>query len=199
MVAKSKALRTTALFSKWADEVFLPTIKESWERTGYQGPALLILDRRSSHHPAEFLTECETRNIYALFLVTHSNDQCQPLDLFTFGLLKRHFTGFTFHELKSDQLNKVIKMIGAWYQTTAPHQVVSAWLSMGSFPFEATMEWFIFESIDRELEPFGGGVNKNYLHSPLDWLASYGFACTAVNKHLLAFPFKPVQHPLNFE
>jgi hypothetical protein len=61
------------------------------------------------------------------------------------------------------------------------------------------MEWFIFESIDQELEPFGGGVNKNHLHNPLDPLASNGLASKEVIKRLLEFPFKPVQPPLNFE
>jgi hypothetical protein len=61
------------------------------------------------------------------------------------------------------------------------------------------MEWFIFELIDRELGPFGGGVNKNHLHNPLDPLASDGLACKEVIKHLLEFPFKPVQHLLSFE
>jgi hypothetical protein len=61
------------------------------------------------------------------------------------------------------------------------------------------MEWFLFESIDRELEPFGGEVNKNHLHNPLDPLANDGFACKEPMKHLLEFLFKPVQHPLNFE
>jgi hypothetical protein len=100
-------------FSKWADEVFFPTIDESRERIGSQGLALLIRDSCSSHYSAQFLTECEARNIYVLFLVAYSSDQGQPLDLLTFGLLKRHFAGITFHALKSDQSKKVMKMIGA--------------------------------------------------------------------------------------
>jgi hypothetical protein len=40
-----------------------------------------------------------------------------------------------FHELKSDQSNKVMKMMGAWYQATAPHQAIATWLSMGLIPF----------------------------------------------------------------
>jgi hypothetical protein len=61
------------------------------------------------------------------------------------------------------------------------------------------MELFIFESTDRELEPFGGGVNKNHLHNTLDPLASDGFVRKEASKHLLEFSFKPVQHPRNFE
>jgi hypothetical protein len=59
------------------------------------------------------------------------------------------------------------------------------------------MEWFLFESIESSSRR--DGVNKNHLHNPLDPLASDGFACKEARKHLLDFPFKPVQRPLNFE
>jgi hypothetical protein len=117
------------------DQVFVPTIEDRRVRTGYQGPALLISDGYSSHHPVEFLDECEHRNTYILFLIPHSTDQCQPLDLVTVSLLKRYFAQFTFDLLPSSQSNKVIKTMAAWYQATAPHQIVAAWLSMGLVPF----------------------------------------------------------------
>jgi hypothetical protein len=61
------------------------------------------------------------------------------------------------------------------------------------------MEWFIFESIDRELERFRCGVNKNHPHNHLDPLATDEFVCKEASKHPLEFPFKSVQHSLNFE
>jgi hypothetical protein len=135
MVSQSKAFMTTSLFMIWADQVFFPTIEDRRVRTDHQGPALLILDGCSSHHPVEFFDECKHRNIYILFLVPHNSHQCQPLDLVTFGLLKRCFVQFTFDLLPSSQSNKVIKMIGAWYQETARHQIIAPWLSMGLVPF----------------------------------------------------------------
>jgi hypothetical protein len=79
------------------------------------------------HHDDKFLTERDARNIYVIFLAPHSRNQCQALDLVTFALLKRHFSQFTFNYLPTEQSNKVIKMMGAWYQATVPHQVISAW------------------------------------------------------------------------
>jgi hypothetical protein len=134
MVSQPNAFMTTVLFEKWADEVFFPSIEERRRRTGYQGPCVLVLDGPGSHHSDAFLAECEDRNIYVIFLVPHSSDQCQPLDLITFALLKRYFRAFSFDQFETKQTNKVVKMMGAWYQATAPHQVVSAWTSMGIVP-----------------------------------------------------------------
>jgi hypothetical protein len=85
MTSQSKTFMTTGLIAKWADDIFFPRIEGSRARSVYQGPALLILDGCRSHHPVEFLTECERRNISVLFLVPHSSYQCQPLDLIPFG------------------------------------------------------------------------------------------------------------------
>jgi hypothetical protein len=126
---------TTKLFEMWANDVFFPTVEERRSQAQYQDPALLILDGLGSHHSEAFLEECEHRNIYVIFLVLHSSDQVQPLDLVTFGLLKHYFGQFTFNFLPTAQSNKVVKMMGAWYQATALHQIVAAWMSMGLIPF----------------------------------------------------------------
>jgi hypothetical protein len=135
MTSQSKVFMTIILFAKWADEIFFPTIESRRAETSDQGPASSLLDGRSSHHPTEFLAECERRNIYVLFFVPYSSEQCQPLRLITFGLLTLHFRQITFGIFPSAQSNKVIKMMGTWYQATVPHQVVSAWASMGLNPF----------------------------------------------------------------
>jgi hypothetical protein len=148
MVSQTHAFMTTALFARWADEIFFPSIEESRSRSGYQGPALLLLDGCSSHHPIEFLEECERRNIYVIFLVPHSSDQTQPLDLVPFGIFKRYFNQSTFNALTSAQSNKVIRMMGAWYQATAPHQVIAAWLSAGLVPFRGA-DHVVYLRVDR--------------------------------------------------
>jgi hypothetical protein len=150
MVSQSNTFMTTALFVKWADKVFFPRIEDNLLKAGYQGPAPLILDECSSHHPPEFLVECERRNIYALLLYPYSSDQCQALGLVTFGLVKRYLTQFTFDALPSAQSNKVVKMMGAWYQATAPHQIVSAWLSMGFMPIRG-VDGVVHLKVDRNL------------------------------------------------
>jgi hypothetical protein len=76
------------------------------------------MDCFGCHQSDAFLAECQDRNIVVVF-----------------GLLKRHFASFSFAKLPSEQSNKVIKMMGAWYQATAPHQVIAAWLTMRLVPY----------------------------------------------------------------
>jgi hypothetical protein len=35
----------------------------------------------------------------------------------------------------SNQVQKIVKMLGAWHQATAPHLIVSAFTAMGLIPF----------------------------------------------------------------
>jgi hypothetical protein len=139
---------TTRLFVKWAEKVFFVAMEERRTRTEYQEPALVILNGCSSHHPVEFLQACDARNIDVLVLVPHSSDQCQPLDLVTFGLLKRSFGQFTFDAVKSAPSKKVRKTMGAWCQATAPHQIVSAWMSMGLIPYRGR-DGLVYLRVDR--------------------------------------------------
>jgi hypothetical protein len=99
---RRQALLTRSLFAKWPDDISFPTTEGSRPRSGYQGPTILILDGSRSHHPVEFVAECEQRNIYVLFLVPP-----------TFGLMKRDFAQFTLDLPLSPQSNKGVKMMGA--------------------------------------------------------------------------------------
>ena len=72
--------------------------------------------------------------MYVCTLVPHSSDQTQPLDLVTFSLFKRYYSRSTFNYLISNQSNQLIKMLGAWYQATPPHQVIIAFMAAGMRP-----------------------------------------------------------------
>ena len=41
----------------------------------------------------------------------------------------------TFDKFASKQSNQVIKMLGAWYQATAPHLIISAFVASGMNPY----------------------------------------------------------------
>ena len=65
------------------------------------------------------------------FLVIHSSDQCQPLDLVTFALVKREFTKKGFEQFNKYQSSQVIKMLTAWEKATAKSLVTSAFRRAG--------------------------------------------------------------------
>jgi hypothetical protein len=133
----------------------------------------MIMDGLGCHHDDMLLTECDARNIYVIFLAPHSSDQCQPLDLVTFALLKRYFSQFIFSYLRTEQSHKMIQIMGAWYQATAPHQVISEWFLMGVIPFRG-QDGQKYVRIDRtkarsvrgcteglpQMPPFGLGGSK---------------------------------------
>ena len=81
------------------------------------------------------------------FLMLHTSDQCQPLDLLTFGLMKRETGKSEFDKLDNKQSNLIIKILGAWFKVTAPHLVVTAFISAGIVPFDDNGR--IFVKIDR--------------------------------------------------
>jgi hypothetical protein len=137
MVTQPNAFINALLFERWAEEIFFPYVEaQRIARGDYQGPAVLIMDGCSAHTTEAFETEAEARNIKIIFLVPHSSDQTQPLDLVTFSLMKRYYSSQTFDHLPSKQSNQVVKMMGSWIQATPPHLVVSAFMAMGMVPFK---------------------------------------------------------------
>lgn len=140
---------TTKIFDQWASEIFFPYVEEKRARLNYQGEALIILDGLAAHNSPWFIDECEKRMIRVFFLVPHSSDQTQPLDLLIFSLVKRAYSRSTFKHLVSAQSNQIAKIIGAWYQSVAPHLVVLSFMASGMKP--SIVNGFHYYSIDMTL------------------------------------------------
>jgi hypothetical protein len=86
------------------------------------------LDGLGSHHTDEFLQTCAGQDVDVLFLVPHSSDQTQPLDVLTLALMKRHFSGSKFSRLENPQSNRLVRILGAWSKSSAPHHNIEAFL-----------------------------------------------------------------------
>jgi hypothetical protein len=130
------AFMTRPLFELWARTVFFPTIEQRRQDLGYRGRVVLIMDGLGSHHTDQFMGDCEARNIQVLFLIPHSSDQIQPLDVLTFALMKQGFSASKFDRLVNAQSNKVVRMLGAWFGASAPHHNVEAFMNIGLIPEE---------------------------------------------------------------
>jgi hypothetical protein len=127
---------TTRLFELWAREVFFPAVVQRRVEFKYTGRALLLLDGLSSHHTDEFLQTCAGQDIDVLFLVPHSSDQTQPLDVVTFALMRRHFSISRFSRLENPQSNRLVRILGAWSESSVPHHNIEAFLRIGLVTFE---------------------------------------------------------------
>jgi hypothetical protein len=133
---QENAFMTTRLFELWAREVFFPAVAQRRSEFGYTGRALLLLDGLGSHHTDEFLQTCASQDIDVLFLVLHSSDQTQPLDVLTFALMKRHFSGSRFSGLENPQSSRLVRILGAWSASSAPYHNIEAFLRIGLVPFD---------------------------------------------------------------
>jgi hypothetical protein len=99
LVSQGNAFMKIRLFELWAREVFFPAVAQRRAEFEYTGRAVLLLDGLGSHYTDEFLQTWASQDIDVLFLVPHSLNQAQPLDVFTFALMKRHFSGSRFSRL----------------------------------------------------------------------------------------------------
>jgi hypothetical protein len=143
LVSQEHAFMTRKLFDLWGDEVFLPAVRERRAQFGYDGRVLLLMDGLGSHHTESFLGKCAQEGIEVLFLVPHASDQIQPLDLLTFALMKQRFSSSKFTRLHSQQSNKLVRMLGAWFAASAPHHNVEAFISVGLVSFEAHGRFYL--------------------------------------------------------
>jgi hypothetical protein len=139
LASQENAFMTTRLFELWAREVFFPAVAQRRAEIGYTGMVLLLLDGLGSHHTDLFLQTCATEDIDVLFLVPHSSDQAQPLDVLNFALMKRYFSGSTFSRLDNPQSNRLVRILGAWSESSAPHHNIEAFLMVGLVPFEESL------------------------------------------------------------
>jgi hypothetical protein len=114
----------------------VPGVAQRRAEIGYTGRALLLLDGLGSHHTDEFLQTCAGQDIDVLFLVPHSSDQIQPLDVLTFTLMKKHFSDSRFSPLENPQSNRLVRILGASSESAAPHHNIEAFLRIGLVPFE---------------------------------------------------------------
>jgi hypothetical protein len=139
LASQENAFMMTRLFELWAREVFCPAVAQRLAEIGYTGRALLLLDGLGSHHPDEFLQTCGGQDIDVLFLVPHPSDQPQPLDVLTFTLMKRHFSSSSFSRLENPQSNRLVRILGAWSESNAPHHNIEAFLMIWLVPFEEAL------------------------------------------------------------
>lgn len=162
---QKNAFMTTVLFEEWAKNVFFEELKKRRQLYDYNGQAVIIMDGLSAHYSHAFLEECKNQNVKVMFLVPHSSDQCQPLDLVIFSLLKRFYSRSTFDKTFSKQTQQVIKMLGAWYQSTAPHLIQSAFRAAGleNILIDNTIYWYVslknatkLRNVDQIIENFWG-------------------------------------------
>jgi hypothetical protein len=165
--SQSDGYMTRQFFERWVDQIFLLHVEQARRALAdSQAPTILVLEGFNAHHIDALVSETIDRNISPIFLVPHSSDQCQLLNLVTYGNMKRLMSTPQIRYLPSNQSQKIGKMLGAWHQDTDPHLLVSALTAMGLIPFIGG-DGFFYMCLDRQRRfEFGHGLAK----VPIQWI-----------------------------
>ena len=132
-----KGFMTVQLFEEYFQNVFIPNLAAKRQKYNYNGPALLIMDNLLAHKKA---VNCpldtdyiflNSLNLHILFLVPHSSDQVQPLDLGVFGNQKRFSQNISKIHGISDSTNLINKAVQGMQQASTTHSIIAAFDSAG--------------------------------------------------------------------
>jgi hypothetical protein len=148
IVHQENAFMSTYLFDQWANEIFFPSLKYKRLAVGYNGNALLIMDGFSAHESEAFRNNCMKSKVIISYLVPHSSDVTQPLDLITFGGLKLRFRNSTNNSETTVQTDKIVRMMQAWATSTIPHKNVAAFKAAGLIPYINKVDRRVYLRVD---------------------------------------------------
>lgn len=121
-------------FLHYMQTIFLPNLRDLREKVQYYGKAVLIMDGYLSHQKVIESLNFEEDNLFIHFLVPHTSDQTQPLDISIFGVMKRFQVNFKSKNFLSYQTNQILKIHQTLYQACTPTNCMSAFRSIGIIP-----------------------------------------------------------------
>ena len=122
---------TSALFERYVRDIFVPYVNVRRGELGYQGYAVLTLDRCSCHCSQAIQAICDANGIRLVYLPAHSSDQTQACDLGLFGNLKAAQSRIHPPEEMSLQSRQLIRIISAFHAVCHPLAVTSAFRRAG--------------------------------------------------------------------
>jgi hypothetical protein len=89
MVSQENAFMISAPLDRWANDVFLPVIDRCRFEFRCLRQAELLTDRAHAHCTCAFLEKWKEKGVDGVFFIPDPSDQCYPLDLLIFSLLKK--------------------------------------------------------------------------------------------------------------
>ena len=132
-----KGFMNLPIFQDYFFNHFLHHLDLKRKNLSYQGPALLIMDNLLCHKQAVGCPKQQSYiflapyNLHILFLVPHSSDQTQPLDLGIFGNQKRYSQDIANISELSAFSNLLNKAIQGMEKASTTRAIVSAFDSAG--------------------------------------------------------------------
>lgn len=126
---------TKRLFKKYLKEIILPYFAEKRKIFHYDGKVVIIMDNLKAHEIAvyELQEELQRANIAIQWLVPHSSDQCQMLDVGIFCFQKRKYSHFKPDNRYQKQTSQIIKLLESICESTTKRKCFLAFKQCGIF------------------------------------------------------------------
>ena len=121
----------TAVFHFWLTDIFFPYLRKLRDETGYKGKAVLIMDGFLGHVNAIDQVNCEDEDLIIHYLVPHTSDMLQPLDVGIFGAMKRFMSNCKSDNSATQQTNQIFKIHKSLFQAACPSNCKAAFAATG--------------------------------------------------------------------
>jgi hypothetical protein len=109
----------------WFVHIVLKEIAEMRLESHCDGPAVLIVDGRTTHDDDCFLDLCMERNIIPIPILPHSSHQVQLLDLTIFSVIKRLIARLNKMEQGNVRSFYIAKIVSAFHSAVNPINVIT--------------------------------------------------------------------------
>ena len=136
IVYQKNGFVTNEVFKDFWD-FFIKQMREKRKACNYVGLAIVIMDNHRSHHnvvggdPNEKVTFVPAENLLIIWLVPHSSEQTQPLDLGIFSVQKRETQKQKKDPLYTTFTNSIINAISGMEKASTTKNIISAFRAAG--------------------------------------------------------------------
>ena len=118
-------------FRYWMEKDFIPYVRNLRKQHEYNGKAIVIMDGFVGHYNGIETLDLEKENIVIHFLVPHSSDMLQPLDVGIFSPMKRFASNIKAPSNSSILTKQLIKMHQSLMHACTPINCKSAFKAVG--------------------------------------------------------------------
>lgn len=180
----------TAVFSYWLTNIFIPTLREKREQYNYHGKSVLILDGFVGHTNALDQIDLDDENLIIHYLVPHTSDMLQQLDVGVFGSMKRFMSNCKNIGDVSYQTKQLFKIHQSLYQACSPANCKTAFAATGIVTKPEKIG-----DITKEIAHFDfrKSIKVRYYEIPyMSQIARYGGQLTNIQRYIYLSSLYPV-------
>lgn len=134
IVHTAKGYINSQSFKYYFETIFIPKLEELRKELNYDGNAIIILDGYTAHKNLIHTLNYSDKKIIFHFLIPHSTDQTQPLDIGIFAQMKRFSSNFRKNTSFSTQSNQIARIVENIEQACSSPACQSAFKAAGIIP-----------------------------------------------------------------